>query len=351
LTEDVVGVGTYNPDGTGKIDAWNTIFERTWEIRGEDQVCYSSEVETNCFTYERDLSDPTQFRSTNAETGTEYLFRLIDADTRTFETSTETDEEGRMASPSAADIAAELSNPNTTLGTMNFFFDYVAFDGDIPGAGSASALRGTFQPSLPYSLSESSNLFVRPSIPIIFNQDVPDPSGGFQSEGVELGDISFDASYGKSLKNGVVVIGGLVGTLPTATNSSLGRDQWLLGPEAAIALVRPWGAIGVLVTHQWDVAGEDSFDTSITGGQYFYSYNLGAGRQIAAGPAFSYNHKAKSGDKWTLPLAIGVSQTMIMGGRPWKFGLQYWHYVKSPDTFGPEYQLRFQISPVVKLPW
>jgi hypothetical protein len=351
LTEDVVGIGTYKPDGTGVIDAWNTRFERTWEVRGQDQVCYSSETETKCFTYERDLNDPARFRSTDVATGAEYLFRLIDADTRTFETSTPVDEEGRMASPSAADIAAELSNPNTTLGTMNTFFDYVAFDGDIPGADSASALRATFQPSLPYRMSETSNLFVRPAIPIIFNQDVPDPNGGFQSEGVDLGDISFDASYGKSLKNGVVVIGGLVGTLPTATNDSLGRDQWLLGPEAAIALVRPWGAIGVLVTHQWDVAGEDSFDTSITGGQYFYSYNLSAGRQIAAGPAFSYNHKAESGNKWTLPLAIGVSQTMILGGRPWKFGLQYWHYVKSPDNFGPEYQLRFQVSPVVKLPW
>ena len=52
LTEDVIGVGTYKPDGTGVINAWNTRFERTWEVRGEDQVCYSSETETKCFTYD-----------------------------------------------------------------------------------------------------------------------------------------------------------------------------------------------------------------------------------------------------------------------------------------------------------
>lgn len=35
-----------------------------------------------------------------------------------------------------------------------------------------------------------------------------------------------------------------------------------------MAKVGARGAVGLLVTHQWGVAGEDSFDTSITGGQY-----------------------------------------------------------------------------------
>jgi hypothetical protein len=42
---------------------------------------------------------------------------------------------------------------------------------------------------------------------------------------------------------------------------------------------------------------------------------------------------------------------MISGGRPRKFGVQYWHYIKSPDNFGPDYQIRVSVSPVVKLPW
>jgi len=62
-------------------------------------------------------------------------------------------------------------------------------------------------------------------------------------------------------------------------------------------------------------------------------------------------HEASSGNKWTFPLGIGASKTSIIGDRPWKFGLQFWHYVKSPDNFGPDYQIRFSVSPVVKLPW
>jgi len=112
-----------------------------------------------------------------------------------------------------------------------------------------------------------------------------------------------------------------------------------------------WGVAGVLVTHQWDVAGEDDYSTSITGGQYFYTFNLDDGWQINGSPTFSYNHKADSDDALAFPLAAGLAKTVIIDGRPWKFSLQYWHYVQSPDLFGPDNQIRFTVSPVVKLPW
>ena len=351
LKPGVTAVGKYHADGTAEIEAWNETFRRTWVVKGDGQVCYSSEVETNCFSFEKNTEDPAEFRSRNVQTGEVIVFRILDAATRTYDRENPPDDEGGLASPSAADIAAALSDPNTNLGTMNFQFDYITFDGDIPGAGDAEARRMTFQPSLPYKLSETTNLFVRPAVPVIFKQDVPDSGGDFNSEGTDLGDISFDAALGKTFPGGVVLVGGLTGTLPTATEDSLGLDQWLLGPEVAAALVRPWGVAGVLVTHQWDVAGEDDYDTSITGGQYFYAFNLGGGWQINGSPTFSYNHKADSDNKWTFPLAVGVSRTMILAGRPWKFGMQYWHYLESPDTFGPDDQVRFTVSPVVKLPW
>lgn len=221
----------------------------------------------------------------------------------------------------------------------------------MPGASSQRAKRVTFQPSLPYKLSDTTNLFVRPAIPIVLDQDVPNLSGEFDSKGTDLGDISIDAALTNSMPNGIVLVGGLVGTLPTATDDDLGLDQWLLGPEAAIAVVRKWGVAGLLLTHQWDVAGEDDFNTSITGGQYFYTYNLGGGWQINGSPTFSYNHKADSDNKFAFPLAAGFSKTTIIAGRPWKFGMQYWHYVESPDLLGPDNQIRFTVSPVVKLPW
>jgi hypothetical protein len=346
----VIAVGKYYADGTAEIEAWNETFRRNWSVEGDDQVCYS-DVETNCFTFEQNLDDPTEFRARNVQSGEVVTFQVNEAGGQDYSGAKTPDEEGGLAAPSAAEVAAALSDPNTNLGTMNTQLDYIAYGGTIPGAGSADATRMLFQPSLPYKLSDTTNLFVRPAIPVIFSQDVPQAGGGFTSEGIDLGDISFDAALGKTLPGGIVLLGGVAGTLPTATNDSLGLDQWLLGPEAAVAKVGPKGVVGILVSHQWDVAGEDDYDTSITAGQYFYTLNLKDGWQINGAPTFSYNHEATSGNRWTFPLAVGVTKTTFIGGRPWKFGVQYWHYVESPDNFGPDFQIRFTASPVVKLPW
>jgi hypothetical protein len=350
LRPGVIAVGKYNADGTAEIEAWNETFPRTWAVKSDDQVCYS-DIETNCYNFEQNRDNPEQYRATNVATGEVFVFRVTDAETDTVTREGPPGEDGGFGSPSAAEVAAALSNPNTNMGSMNFQFDYIAYDGDIPGAGDAEAWRMLWQPSLPYALTESTNLFIRPAIPLIFQQDVPNQEGGFSSSGIDLGDIGFDASLAMTLPGGIVLLGGVAGTLPTATDDDLGLDQWLLGPEAAIAIVRAWGVAGVLVSHQWDIAGEDDYDTSITGGQYFYAFNLANGWQINSSPTFSYNHETSSGNRWSFPLGIGASKTSIIGGRPWKFGLQYWHYIESPDAFGPEYQLRFSVSPVVDLPW
>jgi hypothetical protein len=234
---------------------------------------------------------------------------------------------------------------------LNFNLDYITYKGDLPGASDQSATRLTFQPVFPYPINDTTNFYLRPAVPVVISQDVP-TAGGFDNKGVELGDIGFDAAVGKSLPGGYVVVAGIVGTLPTATDDALGLDQWLLGPEVAFGKVSKWGVLGLLVSHQWDVAGEDSFSTSITGGQYFYTFNLSDGWQISASPTFSYNHNAASGQEaWTLPVGVGVSKTTILGGRPWKFGLQYWQYVKQADAFGPDWQVRFTVTRVVSLPW
>ncbi|MDH3978822.1 MAG: hypothetical protein OEU86_09910 [Gammaproteobacteria bacterium] len=351
LRPGVTAIGKYNADGTAEIEAWNETFFRTWEVKGDDQVCYS-DVDTNCYSFEQNLDKPTEFRARNVKTGELVVFRVADAEGRIIPMGPTSDNEGGLGAPDASEIAAALSNPNTNLGSMNFQFDYIAYDGDLPNASSQSALRATFQPSLPYKLSDTTNLFVRPAIPVIIQQDVPNPSGGYDSEGIDLGDMGFDALVAKTIPSlGLVVGGGIVGTVPTATEDSLGLDQWLVGPEVVGAMVRKWGVLGVLVTHQWDVAGEDDYNTSITGGQYFYAFNLQDGWQINGSPVYSYNHKADSDNKLTLPVALGVSKTAIINGRPWKFGVQYWYYVESPDLYGPNWQIRFTISPVVKLPW
>jgi len=273
--------------------------------------------------------------------------------------------------PSADEMAKELANPNTVLGTMNFNFDYMHYQGELPGAESQNSFAMSFQPSLPIPLSKSVNLFVRPNIPLYFAQPVPVIPSGFESKGVELGNISADIAVGKTFPSKTVALIGAFGSFRTATHEKLRSPYTMLGPEVMVAQIFKWGVIGAMVNHSWsankiDPASNDSFSSmgdvwvastegiekaSVTAGQYFYVVGLKKGWQIMGGPTWSFNHKASKGNKLTFPIATGANKVTHFGKLPIKMSLQYWYYVASPDQFGPQHQIRFTISPVVPLPW
>jgi len=253
---------------------------------------------------------------------------------------------------SAEEIAQELSNPTAALAGIGSNLDFQALDGDLAGAGDQNSFTYLFQPSLPFPQDNGYNLLVRPAIPLVFQAPVLDGAGGFRNEGPELGNIGFDVAYGTTYDSGLLFLFGVVGELPTNTDDAVGADQWRLGPEVAIGLVKKWGVVGALITHKWDVAGDDDPDTSITGGQYFYAFPLPKAWQIAAGPTWSYDQNGASSNKLTLPLGIGISKTTVTAkGTPLKFAVQYWHYIESPDPLGPDWQIRFNFTPVIKVPW
>ena len=282
--------------------------------------------------------------------------------------ATET-EDAKSDENSNEEIAKELANPNTTLGTLAFQFDYLNYQGNLPDAGGQNGLTLNFQPSLPIPLSKGVNLFVRPNIPIYLSQPVP-TIGGFKSEGVDLGNISADVAIGKTFPSKTIGIIGVFGSFRTATNDALRSSYTMLGPEIMAAQIFKWGVAGLMVNHSWNVnkvdgvsdafstLGEDVWasavlgqNASVTAGQYFYVVNLKNAWQITGQPTFSYNHNGTKGNKLTLPIGTGFNKVTKFGKLPVKISMQYWYYVASPDVFGPQHQIRLQIAPVIPLPW
>ncbi|MBW2388308.1 MAG: hypothetical protein JRG89_07700 [Deltaproteobacteria bacterium] len=261
----------------------------------------------------------------------------------------------KPAKKSAAEIAQELSNPTTAVASITSNLNFTEFDGDLPGADGQRGWSYLLQPSIPFPQGNGKNVLFRPAITIFGKQPVPDGGGGYKDR-FELGDIGFDLAYGGVFGNlgklgGLLLLGGMVGSIPTATDDSVGTDQWHLGPEALVGMIGKWGVAGVLVSHQWGLENDDDLRTNITGGQYFVAIPiLDKTWQLFTSPTFSYNHEL-DGEKWTLPVGGGLSKTTIIDGRVWKFSFQYWNYVKSRDDFGPEHLIRFTIAPVIDLPW
>ncbi len=348
-----VSKAEYSADGTGVLHSWGETFPRTWRVEGDDRICITQETvkdTTWCIELERSASDPTLYRLRQVDTGKLIRFRADAHRAVADDAEKDSPDEGGAAAASASEMAAKLADPNAVIGTMSLNFDLISYGGNLPGAGDQTAFNASFQPSLPYPLGGGKNFFVRPLFPIIIDQPVFS-AGGFDSAGVELGNIGFDAAVGFTLEGGKVVVAGVSGSLPTATDDAIGADQWLLGPELAFFKVAKKGVVGIFATHLWDVAGDDSFDTNLTSGQLIYTILLKDGWSITGSPPWSYNHEAPSEDALSFSLGIGVGKTAILGGRPWKLSAQYWHFLEGSSAFGAEDQIRISIGPVVNLPW
>ena len=253
--------------------------------------------------------------------------------------------DGGAAKPSAEEIAAELANPNTPPASLTLKLQYRTYQGDLPDADDQDGTTLLFQPSFPFPLSNGDVVFLRPAIPLQFDQPVFDPvSGDFDSK-FGLGDIAFDLAYGRTTESGLVLAAGLVSTLPTATDDALGPDRWLLGPELLIGKLSKKYVIGAFPNHQWDIGGSGDAEFSLTTVQLFGTYLPGGGWNVGTQPILSYDHNAH---QWTIPLNLSFGKTVILRGRPWKLGMEVNYFVDQADAFGPRWFIGFNVAPVVE---
>jgi len=253
--------------------------------------------------------------------------------------------EGEGTQKSAEEIAAELANPNTPMATLNLKLQYRTFEGTLPGADNQSSSTLFFQPSFPFPLENGDVVIFRPGIPIQLDFAFPDASpSGFGSES-GIGDIAFDLAYARTTKAGMLYAGGLIASLPTATDDALGTDRYTLGPEIMIGKLTKKYVIGAFPNHQWDVGGSGDKEINLTTVQLFGTYLPGGGWNYGTSPIISYDHIAH---QWTIPLNFTFGKTIIRNGRAWKLSTEINYFVDQPDAFGPTWFIGFNIAPVVK---
>ena len=344
LPNGEISRGEYHPDGTGTLYAWGAEIPRTWAVKGEDQICVTAERVTICYQIERNSADPDLYRARDVASGKVAEFRVSDGKTIVTGETKEMDNKGGAATASADEVAAELSNPNTSVATLTLKMQYRWFTGNLPDAGSQSSPMLLFQPALPFVLESGDKIIWRPALPIFIDQPVFDAGTSTFGSTTGLGDIAFDLVYAPKVGNGWIVAAGLFTSLPTATND-LGTERFTLGPEILFGKMFKSTVLGVLPNHQWDVGGSGDVDINMTTIQAFYTYLPGGGWNVGSAPIMSYNWE---NEQWTIPLQLNIGKTMVFGGRPWKLSFEINYYVEQPDAFGPEWMIGFNVAPVVK---
>ena len=123
---------------------------------------------------------------------------------------------------------------------------------------------------------------------------------------------------------------------PTASDDILGAGKWTAGPTGILVYMGPKWKVGALVQNYFSYAGKARYDdVSLMNLQYFVYYSLSDTMSLGAGPNIIANWNAGAGEKWTVPLGIGINKTFQFGKLPIRFGIEYHYNVVRPDTVGP----------------
>lgn len=274
------------------------------------------------------------------------------------------------------ELAREMTNPLAPFTYFDWHFEYRTYQGSIEDAGDQTQFGYIFQGVVPFRQKNGKGWVFRFAIPYYDDQPIyysdpgyPNEKTGYaewrmrQEDPTLLGgnywnpthghtdDMTTDMVYGGVSDDGLILQYGMAVIWPITTDTSNGRQQFILGPEVNIGKMTDRGVYGALISHVVDVAEKkDDFgtgDASMTTIEAYFSYGLGNGWQLISNPVITYDWEGDSGNKLNIPLGLGVSKTFRWGKTPLSLSAEVQKYVASTDRFATDWMFRMTISPVL----
>lgn len=200
------------------------------------------------------------------------------------------------------------------------------------------------QPVIPFHLNSDWNLITRTIVPLISQPQLS--PGSDRTNG--LGDIQFSAFLSPSRPSNWIWGAGVIAQAPSATDDTLGQGKWGLGPTAVALHIEkgdPW-IYGGLINNVWSVAGDDGrAKVNQMLMQPFINYNFPKhpGRYLSFSPIITANWEASHGNRWTVPLGLGIGQVMRWGNQPVNLQVAAYYNVERPD-YAPNWNIRLQLQ-------
>jgi hypothetical protein len=233
-------------------------------------------------------------------------------------------------------LAAELANPLAPITTFVTQFRS-EFDN---GPDGATNYQLRLQPSFFKPLEGGSALLVRSIVPLR-KQTWPSGNGG-------LGDITVLPYYVPDIRSSTFVGYGVALSMPTATEKPLGTGKWSAGPAVLFAQTGQPITWGGLAQQLWSFAGQSNRDgVNVTTLQPFLTYLLGGGWSATVTSESSYNWNGAAGQRWLVPVTLGTSKVVDIGGSFLNLGVAYVYYIERPQ-FATQSELRLSATYVFK---
>ncbi len=141
---------------------------------------------------------------------------------------------------------------------------------------------------------------------------------------------------------------GINQSFPSASEDVLGTGKWSTGPAAIFGYLGPKVKVAALIQNYFSHSGDADRDkVRLMNLQYFYYYSLSDVMSIGAGPNIIANWEASKGDKWTVPIGLGINRTFQFGKVPVRLGVEAFYNVVRPDSIGSNWGFRFYVVPAV----
>ena len=231
-------------------------------------------------------------------------------------------------------LAKQTQNPVSSLVSVPFQFNFNTGG----GIKDETIFNLNIQPVIPIKLNSRWNLIARTIIPLNSYPGLD----GLRSSGV--GDIQEQLFLTPAKPGGMIWGFGPNFSLPTSTAAPAQTGTWAMGPGfVALKMTGPW-VVGAVASQYWPLTDANgSPETNLFVLQWFVNYNFGKGWAISASPVNTANWDAVSGQRWTVPLGMGITRTFVFNRQPMSLGVQYYRNVERPSG-APGNQLRFQLS-------
>ncbi len=253
------------------------------------------------------------------------------------------------AEMSQEEIAKASQNPLTAMYSLpiqnNTYFNM--------GPDDKTKNIANFQPVLPFDLNDDWTVVTRTIIPITSNPNLPgltpNPHDDYERTS-GLGDTTFTAFFTPKATGESGWIWGVGPTLylPTATDDDLGTKKWGAGASAVALKMDDKWVYGALVSNVWSFAGSGQDEgierVNAMTLQPFINYNLDGGWFLASVPIITANWETDNDHRWTVPMGLGIGKAMKLGKIPLTAQLHAYYNVVTPDDFGEEWQMRFQVQ-------
>src|SRR5262245_47834061 len=252
--------------------------------------------------------------------------------------------EGREDEPhriSASELSRQLSNPVTSLWSIQFQFNNYRLEN---GKWNNNLL---FQPVLPVSLTKDLNLITRPVIPLYDSVPHETARGEFDRT-TGFGDITLAEMLSPAHTGHWILGAGPSFIFPSASSDFTGQGKWQVGPAVVVGYLTKHFIVGVFPQQWWSFAGDSSRpDTSQMNLQPFASWFFGGGWKVGCSANNLDDLKASVGMTWTVPIGVEIGKVLKLGKLPLKIILAGQYMPVHPGNVGQEWNIQVSLTPVI----